>query len=445
MSSPKNFLSGCEGEQHFQAAIDSGAENILMSYLYLSKKNDPDLIKRRKRAYPHINFLIDSGAHTFQAKMSDYAQWKRADFESYCKGYVEWLKQNRAYIFAGVELDIDYCLNMTLAGNSNSTVGTSIVEEWQKNYFMPLEELGLQICYVWHKERKLEGWEDMCRKFPYVGLPGEMSSDNDFNKYMTVARRYCTKVHGFAATKQADFRDWPWFSVDSITWKTAEMYGTLIHWDERKQVLIFDQDKNNRAAYRADFERHGLDAEAIIKDTNYKEVTKYALISMTSMEKFYVRKHSARTAYHERRLPHPTRLEALAPARIAPLWLSFLPKETFKDHAGETKIEKLRQFLIALSAIQYRRIDKLQGNKSRLDFLGAYFPKLIHPAIADIDLLQKEVVAYTAPLNPPALSRTDREHFNPSNNPPKSRSVMELSISDLEHDTSKVPFSSEEI
>lgn len=422
----RNYFSGVEGKQHFQACVDAGAKHVLTSFLYVDKQ-DRDIVKKRKQAHPHLRFMIDSGAHTIQSDKAGYSKWSLADFEAYLKRYVKWLRDNKDYIECAVELDIDY------------NVGTNVVEAWQQKYFIPLLEEGMEIIFVWHHQRGMEAFEQMCQRFAYVGLPGEFSSEPDFNKYMTVAKRYCTKVHGFAATKQADFRDWPWFSGDSTTWKSSERYGTLIHWDEHAQQIVFEEDKSKRALYRKDFERYQLDADGIIGDTNYREVTKYALISMRRMEEFYEQKYKERTFYYEMRLPHPNHVLALGQAEVARWWKLYRPDALFKAHAAEPSWRQHRIYLAAIAAIQYREHGLLGKQPAMQDFLAAYWPKLIRPQLADPTLLQKEIVAYCAPSNPPPLARVDATHYIASNNPAKTRDRSEFTLADLEHDYTKSP------
>ena len=432
MSSVKAFFSGVEGKSHFDACVVAGVRHVLTSYLYLEKRKDPEVVKRRKKAHPEMLFMVDSGAHTFITDYGKFSSWSKQDFENYLKGYCDWLLKYKDYVFCAVEFDIDYTLNMLFGGGQNSTVGSSIVTGWQDKYFRPLQEKGVDICFVWHTERKLEGWEEMCSKFAYVGLPGEMSSDADFNKYMSVARRYGAKIHGFAATKQADFRDWPWFSVDSITWKTCEMYGTLIHWDAHKQLLIFDQNKANRVKYRRNFEQLGLDADGIINDTNYKEVTKYALHSMRSMEEFYEKKYTERLMYYDLRLPHPRRImsSAFPQKEMMALWKLMRPPTLFKNHAGENNPNKIRDFLAALSCVQNKDYNILSGLTAGKTFLTDYFPKLTTPMVEEV-VFQKELAAYVAPSNPPALRRSELSHYHPNQNHPKKRDALNQGLDDL--------------
>lgn len=284
----------------------------------------------------------------------------------------------------------------------------------------------------------------MCSKFPYVGLPGEMSADPDFNKYITVARRYATKIHGFAATKQADFRDWPWYSIDSITWKTSEMYGTLIDWDDNKQVLSFEQDKSKRALYRQKFISLGLNADGIIQDTDYKEVTKYALISMRKMEDFYERKYADRLFYYDLRLPHPARvLRWKKDATILKWWKKFRPEQLFKAHLSAPP-SSIREYLFGISCVQHSLRDLLEPKPLALQFLQAYWPKQANPLTQDMQTFQKEVAAYTAPTNSAAIPRTAPGHLIPTN-APKRRDEVNFDLEDLEHRIQDTPLILEEL
>lgn len=413
--------------------------HVLTSYLQFYEKGGSarDLVKMRKQADPQVKFMVDSGAHTFITDTAKFAHWSRDDFESYVRGYCDWVRENREFIFAAVELDIDLALNRIFAnGDENSQIGPTIVEEWQKKYFIPLQNEGIDIIFVWHVERKLEGWEDMCKRFAYVGLPGYMSKQDDFNKYISVARRYTTKIHGFAATKQADFRDWPWFSVDSITWKTAEMYGTLIHWDERRQKIKFETEKPNRRLYRSYFEKHGLDADGIINDTNYKEVTKYSLISIRGMEAFYENKYRDRVFYYELRMPQPEaciKKDLVPLAEILQFWKLCRPDDRFDQHADQKSPTHRRRFLAAIACVQNLKTATLESEQPYVDFLSTYFPKLfVNGKVIDENAFQRELALYLSPPNPPVQKRTDMEHYT-SRNAPKSRSEVEFTLADLEH------------
>lgn len=413
------YFSGVESKVHWRQCVSAEVRNVLMSYFQFCK-GDTSIVARRKARHPEMRFMVDSGAHSFIVDWEKFKSWKLRDFESYARGYAEWLEQNRKSLTVAVELDIDYCLNMVLGGSDKSTIGASIVERWQRDYFAPLEAKGLEIIYVWHENRGMEGWEDMCARHAYVGLPGEFSAKSDFNKYMTVARRYSTKVHGFAATKHHDFANVPWFSTDSITWKTGEMYGTLIDWDDRAQRLTFVDDKAERPLYRAKLAANGFNAEAVIHDTDYKEVTRYSLWSMRRMEKFYADKYANRLYYYQLRLPYVNRVLKMPERAIQRWWRKFRAESVFPQHAG-VSIQRMRECLCAISAVQNAQLTYLTASKAAQSFLTVYFPSLINPFPHDFRLFQREMSERIAPTNEAALARTSTEHVLENMNGAKFR------------------------
>jgi hypothetical protein len=448
----RNYFSGVENNAHYGAATNAGAKHVLMSFLYIEKKA-ANVIAARKKANPKVRFMIDSGAHTFEDNWNNtkmpYHAWKVADYEAYLKRYLEWLKRNANNIECAAELDIDWPLVVATYGMQTvqngkyheKEDGKRIVQEWQEKYFKPLEKnYGINIIYVWHNIFKMDGFEEMCKKFAYVGIPGEKSSDTDFNKYITIARRYCTKLHGFAATKQSDFRDWPWYSIDSTTWKSSEIYGTLIDWDNHSQKLTFEEDKSKRQNYRQKFISLGFNPDDIILDRNYKEVTRYALLSMANMEEFYRKKYATRTFYYEMRLPHPSRI---AQAKVSgkfllKRWEAMRPDENFKNHAS-LPLRELQTVMTALAAVQYREMSYLSAASKEVTFLADYFPNFVEVAtgVKDLDALQKELANHITPKNEIALPRYEREHWIPTNNVAKVRPPAEIQDSDLEHEHEK--------
>ncbi len=416
----RNFFSGVESQQHFKAAMDAGANHMLMSYLYVVKQTG-NILQLRKTTYPDLKFMIDSGAHTLQVSMHKppYNTWKQADLEKYVADYADWLDKNRKYVFAAVELDIAYPINVVAGKQPNDPYGDTIVDGWRKKYFLPLQQSGVNIIYVWHTSQGYQGWEDLCANFPYVGLPGEMSKQADFNTYLTVAKRYLTKVHGFAATKQSDFRDFPWYSIDSTTWKAGEIYGTLPVWIERNQKLKFVA-KGEREPYRQVFDLQGLDANKIIQDTDYQEVTRSSLKSMVGMENFYKERFKNRVFYYELRMNTPQRIKGMTPERAKFLWRKkFLAEKCFPQHAHEKLGSVIKEYIHAIACVQYRDLSQLTAKGAA--FLKSYFPAQMGAAIPDSLLLAKELAVQVSPGNEAALRRETEEDFADCSNPAKPR------------------------
>lgn len=427
----RNFFSGVESAQHFKAVEDSGAKHLLMSYLYAVKQQG-NILAIRRQANPSLKFMIDSGAHTLQMNYDKppYATWTMADYQRYVEGYAKWLLANKQYIFAAVELDIASCINHVNAKPLDDPYGDTVIDDWRKKIFMPLQAKGLPIIYVWHASQGHAGWESLCSSQPYVGLPGEMSKRDDFNIFAAVARRYLTKIHGFAATKSSDFREGIWYSVDSTTWKAGEIWGTLPVWDDRRQRLRFLKKTDNRNEYRDLFLSWGLDADAIINDTDYQQVTTASLRSMTAMEEFYKTTFKNKVFYYQLRLPHPDQVSAVFPPKyIHNAWAKFQPQKHFKLHADEKDKQKLFAYVHAIACVQYQ----LLGNCSAVgkSFLETYFPDILGAPVVDSLALAKELAMLVSPGNEPAKRRVTEDDYASDVNPAKLRDADDLPEIDL--------------
>ena len=220
------FFSGVQGDRYFDI-VTKESLTVLMSYLYFKSK-PKKFLKERVDRFPDLKMMIDSGAHTF-IQEPEYADKDVAYWESYLKGYIAWIRENREVVFAAVELDIDYL------------VGQEKVDEWREKYFKPLEEEGIQIIYVWHKIRGEKDWESMCKKFKYVGF--SVMGDKDLttekgNKMVNIARKYGARTHGFAVTSFDFMSKVPFYTVDSTTWLIGTQYGELNFFDGRKMKRL---------------------------------------------------------------------------------------------------------------------------------------------------------------------------------------------------------------
>lgn len=433
--------SGCEGQQHYDVLIAAGVRQVLTSY-YQFYQGDTKAVARRKALRPDMQFMIDSGAHTFLTdETGKFANWTRTDYENYVDGYVKWLWDNRHAIRCAVELDIEGTINRYLGGSNQSQIGNAIVETWQRDLFMPLTKKGMEIIYVWHPERGMDNWEEMCAKYPYVGLPGAYSKRGDFNKFVSIARRYATRMHGFAATSQRDFRDCAWYTIDSITWKGAEMYGVMMDWNEKSQRLTFNE-KTKRNHLRAKMLANGFDADACISGSDYRKVTEFSLWSMRQMELFYQKAYSNRIQYWEVRLPVLSRLQKATDQRLK-RWVRLLRfDDCFKDHAHKGIAEQ-RKLLYALCCVQYGDRDALVNNPVFLDHLRPYFDKLVTPLTLDMRSFQRELSIRVSPPNPPPQIRQDVEHYTLVDTAPKLRPPVEFTLEELTYDPTSYPLLAE--
>lgn len=141
----KIFLSAVEG-----CAPRGGLEKLLkdgykfkwnlMSYYYIRDKNY-DFAKTMRDNSELI--MIDSGAHSFQ-------KGKKVDWVEYTKQYGEFIKQfDRPNVVGYFEMDVD------------NIIGYDKVLELRKI----LESVSDKIIPVWHKNRGIEEFKNMCQQY----------------------------------------------------------------------------------------------------------------------------------------------------------------------------------------------------------------------------------------------------------------------------------------
>lgn len=293
----KLYLAALESYDLVPVIEKNIAESGFFSYYYLKGKNEPaSLIASR----PHLeNIVIDSGAHTFFAenasrddvvkegkRLSASAHVKKTITketpDEYFDAYVEWIIKYRQYFDYAVELDI------------GELVGQAKVNKWRER----LKQVGVydQIITVMHPA--VMTWDDYIAMLDdsesgYVAMEGMRpgSSQIPYFKYIQAAMDRGVKVHGFALTKEKIMSKYPFYSVDSSSWKAGVQYGTYTKSvDGHRKMVNFRQDKWNH-----DFTVPNLvDAyHATLKTQRYKRLELSAR-SYQDMANYYTKVWQAR-------------------------------------------------------------------------------------------------------------------------------------------------------
>lgn len=134
----------------------------------------------------------------------------------YLDRYIDFI--NRYDIKYFFELDVD------------SVLGIDFVEEMRKK----LEKQTNKRCIpVWHKNRGVESWKDLCKKYEYIAVGGFAIKDIKEKEYSLIKKMvdYAyfngVKVHGlgFTKTRILENENWRFFSVDSSSWLSSASRG----------------------------------------------------------------------------------------------------------------------------------------------------------------------------------------------------------------------------
>lgn len=158
------------------------------------------------------DFLLDSGAFTFLN-----SQNKRVDFVKYAELYANFICENNIDKF--FELDLD------------SIIGINQTEKLRERIEKITNKKSIP---VWHKNRGLQYYCDMCKDYDYVAIGGLALKEiplNQFEKmfawFIDVAHKNKTKIHGLGYTNSEKLHRYHFDSVDSSTWSMGSRFGEL--------------------------------------------------------------------------------------------------------------------------------------------------------------------------------------------------------------------------
>ena len=205
------------------------------------KKEPATLFENRKHAK---TIIVDSGAHTFFSENSDEGltvsvhtkKTKTKETpEEYFENYLLWAKKYYDYYDYFVELDI------------GELVGQDVVLQWRER----LKQHGIfdKCITVMHPatctyEEYLQMLDESESK--YCALEGLRAGQAQipYGKYLLAAYEKGVKVHGFALTNKKIVEKYPFFSVDSSSWKAGLQYGTYARSvDGKSKAISFKENK----------------------------------------------------------------------------------------------------------------------------------------------------------------------------------------------------------
>jgi len=221
----KIFLSALEASEAFKyinEKIDKYLYN-LMSFYYLTRNDNYKEIIRKSEA-----IMIDSGAHSFQ-------KGKKVKWYEYTESYAEWIKKHDCDKIIGYfEMDVD------------NVLGYEKVLELRKILLKATNK----IIPVWHKNRGIEDYINMCKNYEFdivaiSGFKNEDIVDSQYQNFVNVAHKYDKKIHGLGLTRREILDKVNFDFVDSSDWVHAIVYGRI---DNKRHSIKFSKKfgKENR-------------------------------------------------------------------------------------------------------------------------------------------------------------------------------------------------------
>lgn len=245
----KVFLSALEASPEFKE-IDKKIDKYLynlMSYYYIRNSDNYKAILKKSK-----EILIDSGAHSFQ-------KGKRVDWEKYTKEYADFIyKHDEEKILGYFEMDIDP------AG-------------YPYEYVLRLRKIlgrkSNKIIPVWHKNRGIEDFKDMCKNpihkdriVAITGFKNEDIKDEDYIWFVRYAHAHNCKIHCLGMTRRNILDKVSFDYVDSSSWKQQSLYGRA---GKVKVGRSFSKAKRHEVMYYSYLEGMKMQIEYYIKWRNY--------------------------------------------------------------------------------------------------------------------------------------------------------------------------------
>ena len=206
----KIFLSAVENQNIVQTLVKEGTKMKynLMSFFYIRASKKSELAKFVRDNSEEV--LIDSGAHSFQKGV-------KVDWVEYTKQYAQFIKEfDRPNVVGYFEMDVD------------NIIGYDKVLELRKI----LENVSNKIIPVWHKNRGIQDFKDMCKKYAgkviaITGFKNEDIKDEQYMMFLKYAKKYNCKVHCLGMTRKKILDKVPFDYADSSSWLQNGVYGTI--------------------------------------------------------------------------------------------------------------------------------------------------------------------------------------------------------------------------
>jgi len=217
----KVYQAGLDYNFFVDIFLKAGGENGLTTYYVQGfRSGDKGWNKNRPVYKPIKSLFMDCGA---------YSAWTRGQVID-IHDYAKFIKKNLDYI--------DIYPNLDVKGDTDKT---------QENLKIMEDIYGLKPLPVYHlNTERWEILEDYIEKYDYIAvgaIAGEKSSKsalrNRLNRMFQMAKKDpLTKFHGFGLTSAQILTKYPFYSVDSTSWLSANKYGGMLDFNGKKVVKI---------------------------------------------------------------------------------------------------------------------------------------------------------------------------------------------------------------
>lgn len=229
----KIFLSALENAKTCKAEgirsiaevlVDQGIQMKfnLMSYYYIKGHEQTAEFIR-----DHTDeILIDSGAHSFQ-------KGTKVDWLEYTKKYADFIQRfDRPNVIGYFEMDVD------------NIIGYDKVKALRGI----LENVSDKIIPVWHKNRGLDDFKEMCKSrrgkiVSITGFKNEDIKDHQYLMFVKYAHEQGCRIHCLGMTRKQVLDAVPFDYTDSSSWSAQSRMGYIMTHGKRRCSKEFTKTK----------------------------------------------------------------------------------------------------------------------------------------------------------------------------------------------------------
>ena len=210
-----------------KGALSKIIKRRLFSYFHHGFKTGNRLSKEVELAFEcGIELFLNSGAY------SAFTQKETIDIEQYAK----FIKEHGDKFSAVANLD---------------DIGDTGPKSWAN--LKRLEQLGCDVLPVFHYNDDVMYLTKMIDNYPFIALGGLVGSsrkvlqewlDRIWHRLIHKDGTPRLRVHGFGLTDYKLMERYPWYSVDSVSWARAGMYGGCVFYENGRLYNISFSDQS---------------------------------------------------------------------------------------------------------------------------------------------------------------------------------------------------------
>lgn len=230
-----------------------GTGHILFTY---AEKRDPMKALETIRKYPEFTIIIDSGA------FSVWNSGKSIDRNELLNYY----KTLKAYRSDLIFINLDVIPGKRGQKPSKAEADAACAAGLDNYYFF--KKNGVDTLPVFHEDDNWDYLEIFKKETDYIAIsPANDSSRQKRIKWLDGVYSNLKgnwKTHGLAATAVPLLERYPFYSVDSINWKTSLLYGNGKH---------YDNEVTSKLARSADMKYHLLEKDLLFYIKVQKDIT----------------------------------------------------------------------------------------------------------------------------------------------------------------------------